>query len=89
MQQDRYGFNALHHAIRCGHRVLALELIAAEPDLSKHVTKFNDSPMYIAAKRNFTDVFEELLNVPDSSHAGRCDNNALHAAATNGNGGET
>ncbi|XP_020185706.1 protein ACCELERATED CELL DEATH 6 [Aegilops tauschii subsp. strangulata] len=86
LQQDTHGCNALHHAIRSGHRELALELIAAEPDLSKHVTKFNDSPMYIAAKRNFTDVFEELLNVPDSSHAGRCDNNALHAAATNGNG---
>ncbi|VAH22255.1 unnamed protein product [Triticum turgidum subsp. durum] len=86
LQQDTHGCNALHYAIRSGHRELALELIAAEPDLSKHVTKFNDSPMYIAAKRNFADVFEELLNIPDSSHAGRCDNNALHAAATNGNG---
>lgn len=31
LQQDRYGCNALHHAICNGHQDLALELIAAEP----------------------------------------------------------
>lgn len=41
--------------------------------------------MFDAAMRDFTDVFEKLLEIPDSAHDGHCRYNALHAAARNGN----
>lgn len=85
LQQDRYGFNALHHAIRNGHKQLALDLIAEEPALSGAVTKYNESPMFIAVMRNFVDVSEKLLDVGDSSNVGQYGRHALHAAARNGN----
>ncbi|TVU27473.1 hypothetical protein EJB05_30087, partial [Eragrostis curvula] len=83
--QDNDGCNVLHHAIRSGHRELALELIAAEPALSRAVNKHNESPLFIAAARDFTDVCDKLLEIPDSAHSGHCSNNALHAAVYNGN----
>ncbi|XP_024315048.1 ankyrin repeat-containing protein At5g02620 isoform X1 [Brachypodium distachyon] len=81
LRQDKDGCNALHHAIRSGHRELAMELIAAEPGLCKGVDKYGESPMFIAAMRGFAHIFEKLLNIPDSSHAGR---NGLHAVVENG-----
>jgi hypothetical protein len=39
--------------------------------------------------RNFTDVFDKLLEVPDSAHGGTSGYNALHAAFRNNNTGET
>jgi ankyrin repeat protein len=89
LKQDKRGFNALHHAIRRGHRMLALELIEAEPGLSKDVNEYHESPMFIAAMRNITDVCEKLLEITDSAHSGACGLNALHAAVRNGNAGET
>ncbi|XP_037418734.1 ankyrin repeat-containing protein ITN1-like [Triticum dicoccoides] len=80
LQQDMHGFNALHHAIRCGHRVLALELIAAEPELSQAVSRCNESPMFGAAVRNFAEVVTKLVNIQDLSHSGLLGRNALHAA---------
>lgn len=85
LQQDKGGCNVLHHAIRSGYKDLALELIAAEPALSQGVNNCNESPMFDAAMRDFTDVFEKLLEIPDSAHDGHCRYNALHAAARNGN----
>ncbi|KAF0895299.1 hypothetical protein E2562_008609 [Oryza meyeriana var. granulata] len=85
LKQDYNGCNALHHAIRSGHRDLALELIAAEPALSQGVNKYDESPMFIAAMRDFTDVFKKLLEIPESAHVGNHGNNALHAAVRNGN----
>ncbi|KAE8771526.1 ankyrin repeat-containing protein [Hordeum vulgare] len=82
--QDKEGCNVLHHAIHSGHRELALELIEAVPALSKHVNKHDESPMFIAAMRNFPHIFEKLLSIPDSSHAGGYGCNALHAAARDG-----
>jgi ankyrin repeat protein len=87
--QDNGGNNALHHAIRSGDRKLALELIAAEPALSKAVNKYNESPMFVAVMRNFEDVFKKMLEIPDSAHGGICGKNALHAAVRNGNSGDT
>jgi len=87
LKQDKRGFNALHHAIRRGHTMLALELIEAEPALSKAVNKNDESPMFIAAMRNITDVCEKLLEIPYSAHSGTCGLNALHAAVRNGNAG--
>ncbi|XBI69250.1 hypothetical protein VPH35_048342 [Triticum aestivum] len=85
LQQDRYGFNALHHAIRNGHKQLALDLIAEESALSRAVTKYTESPMFIAVMRNYVDVSEKLLDVDDSSDVGQYERHALHAAARNGN----
>ena len=68
--------------------MLALELIEAEPALSKAVTKIGESPMFIAVMRNFTDVFDKLLEIPDSAHSGAFGFNVLHAAVRNGNPGE-
>ncbi|TVU27426.1 hypothetical protein EJB05_30035, partial [Eragrostis curvula] len=83
--QDDAGCNVLHHAIRSGHREFALELIAAEPALSRAVNQYNESPLFIAAARDFTDVCDKLLKIHDSAHSGHCNNNALHAAVNNGN----
>ncbi|XP_048566549.1 ankyrin repeat-containing protein ITN1-like isoform X2 [Triticum urartu] len=87
LEKDIDGCNALHHAIRSGHRKLALELIEAEPALSTHVNRMNESPMYIAAMRNFTDISENLLEIPDSAHMGPWGQNTLQAAVKNGNAG--
>ncbi|CAN6380939.1 unnamed protein product [Urochloa humidicola] len=85
LKQDNRGCNALHHAIRSGRRDLAVELIQAEPDLSKAVNQYEESPMFIAVMRNYEDVFEKLLGVPESAHGGAWGFNALHAAVRNGN----
>jgi ankyrin repeat protein len=89
LKQDKHGCNVLHHAIRGGHGELALELIEAEPALSKAVNNRNESPMFIAAMRNYADVVKKLLETPDPAHGGSWGYNALHAAVTNGNSGET
>nr|CAB3489505.1 unnamed protein product [Digitaria exilis] len=68
LQQDKHGCNALHHAIRSGLTELALELIAAEPNLSMAVNSDKESPMFIAARRDFMDIFEQLLSIDDSAH---------------------
>ncbi|XP_037470745.1 ankyrin-1-like, partial [Triticum dicoccoides] len=85
--QDIDGCNVLHHAIRSGHRELALKLIEAAPALSTHVNIFNESPMYIAAMRDFTDISEKLLEIPDSAYMGPFGNNTLLAAVRNANSG--
>jgi len=87
LAQDKRGFNALHHAIRSGHRKLALQLIDAEPSLSKAVNKYDESPMFIAVMRNYAEVSEKLLEIPDSAHGGAYGYNALHAAVRSGNPG--
>ncbi|RLM69862.1 hypothetical protein C2845_PM17G04690 [Panicum miliaceum] len=85
LKQDERGYNALHHAIRSGHRELALELIAAEPALSEAVNNKDESPMFMAVKSNFEDVFKKLLEIPGSTHGGARGYNALHAAVRNDN----
>ncbi|KAF8730820.1 hypothetical protein HU200_016683 [Digitaria exilis] len=87
LQQDKHGCNALHHAIRSGLTELALELIAAEPNLSKAVNSDKESPMFIAARRDFMDIFEQLLSIHDSAHCGALGHNVLHAAVCNDNPG--
>ncbi|WVZ53437.1 hypothetical protein U9M48_004380 [Paspalum notatum var. saurae] len=85
MKQDKHGCNTLHHAIRRGHKELALELIEAEPALSHAVNQYGESPMFIAVMRDYADVFDVLLEIPGSAHGGATGMNALHAAVTNGN----
>ncbi|CAO2143720.1 unnamed protein product [Urochloa humidicola] len=85
LKQDKRRCNVLHHAIRGGHRELALQLIEVESALSKDVNIYDESPMFMAAMRNFTDVVEKLLVIPDSAHLGPFGFSALHAAVTNSN----
>ncbi|WVZ53431.1 hypothetical protein U9M48_004375, partial [Paspalum notatum var. saurae] len=85
LKKDKHRCNALHHAIRCGHRELALELIEAEPALSHAVNQYGESPMFIAVLRDYVDVFEKLLEIPGSAHGGAHGHNALHAAVRNRN----
>jgi hypothetical protein len=89
LQKDKKGCNALHYAIRGGHQELALKLIATKPALSQAVNKNDESPMFIAAVRNFTDVLGKLLEISNSTNGGPSGQNALHAAVTKGNPGET
>ncbi|KAM0860091.1 hypothetical protein ACQ4PT_046753 [Festuca glaucescens] len=85
LQQDIYGFNALHHSIRNGHKDLALELIEAEPALSQAVTKRNESPLFFAVKRKFTHIYENLMQNPDCAYSGgQYRENCLHAAVKHG-----
>jgi len=44
--------------------------------------------MFMAVMRDYADVFEKLLEIPDSAHVGPNGWNALHAAVRNGNSGE-
>ncbi|CAN6180346.1 unnamed protein product [Urochloa humidicola] len=85
LKQDKRGCNALHHAIRNGHEDLAKELIREEPALSHAVNQYSESPMYIAVMRNYEEVFDKLLEIPDAAHGGAAGMNALHAAVRNGN----
>ncbi|XP_040384617.1 ankyrin repeat-containing protein ITN1-like isoform X2 [Oryza brachyantha] len=85
LRQDKNGCNVLHHAIRNGHKDLALEFIEKEHALSQAVNKYNESPMFIAVMKDFTDVSEKLLEIPESSHVGTYGHNALHATVRNGN----
>jgi ankyrin repeat protein len=88
LQQDRHGFSALHHAIRNGHKDLALELITAEPALSEVVSKYNESPMFFALMRDFTNVCEKLMQNPLCAYSGGQHGwNSLHDAVNNGNKG--
>ncbi|CAM0885555.1 unnamed protein product [Alopecurus aequalis] len=81
LQQDKYGFNALHHAIRNGRQNLALELITIEPALSEAVSNCNESPLFFALARNFTQVCEKLMQNPDCAYSGGLQGwNCLHAA---------
>ncbi|XP_052167681.1 protein ACCELERATED CELL DEATH 6-like isoform X4 [Oryza glaberrima] len=84
-QKDKKGCNALHHAIRSGDSKLALELIKAEPALSRVSNNDEESPLFIAAVRNLTDVVGKLLEISDAAHGGSGKQNALHAAVRNGN----
>ena len=86
LKQDNKGCNALHHAIRGGLEELSLELVAAEPALSKAVSQEKESPMFMAVMRNYA-LVEKLLEIPDSAHGGACGWNALHAAVRNNNPG--
>uniref|UniRef100_A0A0E0BHG1 Uncharacterized protein n=1 Tax=Oryza glumipatula TaxID=40148 RepID=A0A0E0BHG1_9ORYZ len=85
LRPDNNECNALHHAIRGGHKDLALELIKTKPALSEGVNKFNESPMYLALTRDYKDVFEELFAIPGSAHSGSYSYNVLHAAVKCGN----
>ncbi|KAK1670867.1 hypothetical protein QYE76_059026 [Lolium multiflorum] len=85
LQKDRFGFNALHHAILNGHKNLALYLIAEAPALSQATGKCNESPLFFAVRRNFTHIYDKLMQYPNCAYSGgQHGYNCLHAAVRNG-----
>lgn len=88
LRQDKHSCNALHHAIGRGYKQLALELIAAKPELSRAVNVHDESPLFIAVMRDLTDVVEKLLEIPGSAHCGAYGSSAMHAAVRRGNKGQ-
>ncbi|WVZ67317.1 hypothetical protein U9M48_016413 [Paspalum notatum var. saurae] len=87
LKQDKHECNVLHHAIRSGHRKFAVKLIAKAPGLSRAVNRHGESPMFIAAMRNYNTVFNKILldGTDDPAYFGAAGYNALHAAVRNGN----
>ena len=89
LQQDRYGFNALHHAICNGHKDLALQLVTAEPALSQAVSKCNESPLFFGIMRNYTHVCEKLMQTTSCAYSGGLHGrNCLYAAVQTGDQGD-
>ncbi|KAJ1685341.1 hypothetical protein LUZ63_016731 [Rhynchospora breviuscula] len=85
LNSDINGDTVLHHAIRHGRLDFALQLIDKKPEISQKVNKYNESPMYIAVMRGYSDVFDKLLKTDLSSHMGAYNDNILHAAVRNAN----
>ncbi|XP_078150896.1 uncharacterized protein LOC144546225 [Carex rostrata] len=69
LKVDRRNENALHHAMRNGFENLALQLLEIEPRLSEQVTNTGESPMYMAARRGYSRVIEQLLQIPSSANS--------------------
>ncbi|OWM71686.1 protein ACCELERATED CELL DEATH 6-like [Punica granatum] len=75
------GDNALHCAVRNGHFEVAKALIEADPELSICVNGAEESPLYIAAAKEFADIADLILSTSSSSlHGGTNGMTALHAA---------
>ncbi|TVU25167.1 hypothetical protein EJB05_27652, partial [Eragrostis curvula] len=85
LKEDKDACNALHHAIRRDCKDLALDLIAAQPALSRKVNSHRESPMFIAVMRDCNDIVGQLLKIPDSAHSGAYGCNAMHAAVRRDN----
>ncbi|KAF3325405.1 Ankyrin repeat-containing protein [Carex littledalei] len=80
LKVDRRNENALHHAMRNGFENLALQLLDIEPQLSQQVTNAGESPMYMASRRGYNKIVEQLLESPTSADCGPIDESAMHAA---------
>ncbi|XP_078150828.1 uncharacterized protein LOC144546179 [Carex rostrata] len=80
LEADRRKENALHHAMRNGFENFALKLLEIEPQLSEQVTNIGESPMYMAARRGYSEVVKQLLEIPSSADCGPIDESAMHAA---------
>ncbi|XP_078157201.1 protein ACCELERATED CELL DEATH 6-like [Carex rostrata] len=80
LKVDRRQENALHHAMRNGFENFALQLLNMEPRLSEQVINTGESPMYMAARRGYSKVVKQLLDIPSSADSGTKDESALHAA---------
>ncbi|KAF3341460.1 ankyrin repeat-containing protein [Carex littledalei] len=80
LKVDRRGENALHHALRNGFIDIALELLTKEQRLSEQVINTGESPMFMAARKGYETVVQELLRIETSAHCGTISGSALHAA---------
>ena len=72
---------ALHCAARNGHYQSVELLIEADLELSDLANNADESPLYLAASRDFTDIAKLILNASPSStsHVGPNGITALHA----------
>jgi hypothetical protein len=77
---------ALHEAVRYNHLEVVKLLISKDPDFSYSANDAGETPLYIAAEREFTSVLIEILDKCKSPmHGGPLDRTALHAAVTHYN----
>lgn len=74
------GDNSLHCAARGGHLDVAKRLIQADSKLSDSVNNAAESPICIAAAKEFCDIVELILTTSPSSFGGHNGMTALHAA---------
>jgi ankyrin repeat protein len=84
---DIRGDSVLHHAMRNGFEEIAVQLFDIEPRLSEQVNKSKESPMFMAARRGYSEVLQRLLQIPSSANSGPDDYTALHAAVDAGRTG--
>ncbi|XP_040989012.1 ankyrin-1-like [Juglans microcarpa x Juglans regia] len=72
---------ALHEAVRYNHLEVTKLLIKEDPDFSYTVNEAGETPLYIAAERNYEELAKEILhNCKSPAYDGPLGRTALHAA---------
>ncbi|KAF3338819.1 hypothetical protein FCM35_KLT16290 [Carex littledalei] len=87
LKVNRRNENVLHHAMRNGFEDFALWLLEIEPRLSVQKTNALESPMFMAARRGYSNIVERLLQITFSTDSGPHNQSALHGAVLSGNTG--
>ncbi|KAF3338816.1 Ankyrin repeats (3 copies) [Carex littledalei] len=87
LKVNRRNENVLHHAMRNGFKKLALQLLEIEPGLSVQITNALESPMYMAARRGYSNIVERLLQITFSTDSGPGNQSALYVAVLSRNTG--
>lgn len=72
---------ALHDAVRNGHRRIVKLLVEKCPELVARVNGAGDSPLFVAAEKNYWDIATEILEVKEANcdYGGRGGANLFHA----------
>lgn len=74
---------ALHDAVRNGHCEIAKLLMKECPTLAAYANGAGDSPLFLAAEKDYLEVAREILSVNSNClYGGRNGTNVLHAIIT-------
>ncbi|KAI9196406.1 hypothetical protein LWI28_023641 [Acer negundo] len=81
---------ALHEAVRYNHLDVVKVLTVEDPELPYAANNAGETPLYLAAKRGYADVLQEILStcISPVDH-GPCSRTALHATVIRNNIGIT
>ena len=72
---------ALHEAVRFRRLAIVQLLTKEDPEFSYPANKVGETPLYIAAERNYSQLVSEILdNCTSPAAGGPCGRTALHAA---------
>ncbi|KAL8108570.1 hypothetical protein AgCh_024879 [Apium graveolens] len=72
---------ALHAAVRYNHHTVVQVLVKEDPSHEYQQNKYNETPVYLAATRGYTDIIRTILHYCESPTFGGPDGRtALHAA---------
>ena len=75
---------ALHLAVRYQHIEVVEILLEMDPDLSNIANKANETPLYLASERHYSQVMRKILEKVESpAYEGPNDRTTLHAAVIN------